>query len=112
VLYVVLVTNNEGGCPATLHETLESAKALIVKYLAEGNPRLSAEEQRDADSDLAGLFDDCTSVVRGSQAWKEWIYVAPVQGLGMYRMQGGALKFGSFAGFTAVSQIPVGCTKQ
>lgn len=76
--FVVVVTNNEGGCPATIHETLDDARKWIRNYFAECHPPLSEQEQEEANRDLAELTGDYVQGVRGSQAWKEWLYIAPL----------------------------------
>lgn len=78
--YVVLVTNNEGGRPATLHASLDDAKAAVRAYLTDpdNDPPITDKERQQMEQDLASMSGDCVESVRGSEAWKEWIYVAPI----------------------------------
>lgn len=44
--YVMLVDNNDGGCPASLHDSFEAAKAATRAYLTdpEGEPPITSEK--------------------------------------------------------------------
>ena len=81
--YVTVVTNNEGGCPARIHDSLAAAKDWVRAYLtdSENNPPQDDEERTRMEADLSGLIEDDphhVQSVRGSDAWKEWVYIAPI----------------------------------
>jgi hypothetical protein len=76
--FAVIISNNEGGCPATVHATLDDVKAYLRAYMQSGNPPLDDEERAAFEADLLRLTGECVETVAGSEAWKEIAYVAPV----------------------------------
>ena len=79
--YVVLVDNNDGGQPATIHESFDKAKKAVWEYLteSENDPPITDAERVKLKQDLANLRGEYVESIRGSDAWKEWVYVAPVE---------------------------------
>lgn len=78
--YVVLVWNNEGGVPAVICDNLDAVRQVIRAYLTDkdSEPPQSPEEFERMTRDLRGLTGDFVESVRGSDAWKEHIYIAPL----------------------------------
>lgn len=78
--FVTLVTNNDGGSPAIIHDSLDAAKAWVRAYLTdpENDPPQDDEERTRMERGLAELDGEYVQGVRGSDAWKEWVYVAPL----------------------------------
>lgn len=77
-MFVVVISNNEGGWPATLHRTLDDVRAYIRQEVSDGDPPLDDEERENMERDLARLTGEATEAVSGSEAWKETFYVAPL----------------------------------
>ena len=80
--FVVLVVNNSGDpIPATLHDSFDAAKQAIRDYLFDPkNEPPSTPEERDRWSrEIEGLSPDYVNGVRGSDAWKEWVYVSAIR---------------------------------
>ena len=75
--YVVLVSNNDGGQPATIHKSLDGAKKAVWKYLTD--LPITKAERAKLKQDLANLRGEYVEDIRGSEGWKEWVYVAPVE---------------------------------
>lgn len=81
IRFVVLIVNNEGGQPATIHDTMDAAKDAVRAFLAdpENNPLQTEAERLEMESDLSGCDGENVCQIRGSNAWKEWIYIAPIK---------------------------------
>jgi hypothetical protein len=80
--FAVIVSNNDGGV-ASYHGTLDDARRWLTDYLTgeDSDPPFSEwpeDQQKETMRDLAELTGEYVESVRGSQAWKEWAYVAPV----------------------------------
>lgn len=78
--YLVLFTNNEGGRPAAIHDTLEAAKQAVRADLTapDSNPPLEEDERAEMERDLAECDGTHVQSIRGSDAWKETVYIAPL----------------------------------
>lgn len=81
--YVMLVTNNEGGSAATIYASFEDARKAVRDYLfdPDNQPPATDEERARWDGEIKGMCEtpDFVNAVRGSDTWKEWIYVAPIE---------------------------------
>lgn len=77
---VTIVCNNDGGHGAIIHTDLDAAKAWARAYLCDpdNEPTPTSEENARYLRDLEGVELLCSPVeaVRGSDAWKEWVYFA------------------------------------
>lgn len=78
--YALIGTNNDGGRNATLHNSLDEVKQAVRDYLTDpkNDPPITDEERQNMESDLSYLTGHYVESVRGSFAWKEWLYIAPV----------------------------------
>lgn len=78
--YIVLATNNDGGRNATIHADLEAAKAAVREWLfdPEGDPVPTPEFIAAVEQELAIVGGDHVEGVRGPDAWKEWVYISPL----------------------------------
>lgn len=78
--YVMLVTNNEGGSPATIHASLDDAKAACRAYLTDPNnhPSITPREIEWMERDLSWLTGEFAQRIQGSETWKESVYIAPL----------------------------------
>lgn len=80
---VTFVSNNDGGVGALIHDSLDEAKDWARGYFfdLENDPTPSSEELIRFDNDLSAVSLHTTPVeaVRGSDAWKEWVYFAVLE---------------------------------
>jgi hypothetical protein len=80
--YVLVVQNNEGGAPATIHNSLAEAVNAARAFLTDPDnyPRPTPDELAQAERDLADALalPNAAHAIRGSEAWKEWLYIAPL----------------------------------
>lgn len=75
---IVLVSNTDGG-DAWLCASLDEAKRSILAYVTDpdNHPQATANEIAEAEREIAELsLDHGVDSMHGSDAWKEWIYVA------------------------------------
>lgn len=78
--YVVLVSDNAGEGTATLCPSLADAKAVVWADLTDPERERAVPPDRleEARRDLATLSGEYPEFIRGDDAWKETIYVAPI----------------------------------
>lgn len=79
--FVTLVVNNDGGAPACLHDTLDAAKEWVRNYLTdpEKEPPQGADERESMEHELTQVDGEYVQSIRGSDAWKEWVFIAPLE---------------------------------
>lgn len=78
--WVVVWVDNDGGQPAEIFWSVESAKKRILASLLDpsNDPPFNEAEIARIKHETNELTGEHVQSVQGSSAWKEWIHIAPL----------------------------------
>jgi hypothetical protein len=77
--FVIVHQANADAEPAHIVETLDEARRWIRAFVDEEDPPLTERDRRELEIDLSNLSEDFTMSVKGSDTYKEWFYVSPLE---------------------------------